>query len=108
MKTFADFWPFYLREHSKPLTRSLHFAGTSTALAVVAAAAITGRGWLLVAALLAGYGSAWVGHFFIEKNRPATFQHPLWSFAADFKMLGCAITGRLGAELQRAGVSPAT
>jgi hypothetical protein len=108
MHTFAEFWPFYLREHSKPLTRALHFGGTSAALAVAAGAALTGRPSLILAALLAGYGPAWVGHFFIEKNRPATFQHPLWSFGADFKMLGCALTGRLSAELARAGVSPAT
>ena len=60
---------------------------------------------LLLAALVCGYAFAWVGHFFVEHNRPATFRHPLWSFRADFKMLGCALSGRLASELQRAGVS---
>ena len=63
------------------------------------------RPMLVLAALVCGYAFAWVGHFFVEHNRPATFQHPLWSFRADFKMLGCALSGRLASELQRAGVS---
>jgi hypothetical protein len=63
---------------------------------------------LLVPAAICGYAFAWVGHFFVEHNRPATFKHPLWSFFADFKMLAFALTGRLAAELQRAGVNSPT
>jgi hypothetical protein len=104
MQTFAEFWPFYLREHARPLTRALHFTGTSLSLLLAASAIATGQYRLLLGALVCGYAFAWVGHFFVEHNRPATFKHPLWSFAADFKMLFAALTGRLGAELQRAGV----
>jgi hypothetical protein len=105
MQTFAEFWPFYLREHSRPLTRTLHFTGTSLALLTAAGALISGRPLWLLGAPVSGYAFAWIGHFFVEHNRPATFRHPLWSFAGDFKMLWCALSGRLPDELARAGVS---
>lgn len=105
MRTFDEFWPFYLNEHKNPVTRALHFVGTSLGLLIAVSAVALQRPILLVPALLCGYGFAWVGHFFVEHNRPATFKHPLWSLRADFKMLGCALSGRLAAELQRAGVS---
>ena len=105
MQTFAEFWPYYLGEHKSPVTRALHFTGTSLAVLLLLAAVALRRPPLLLAALLCGYAFAWVGHFFVEHNRPATFKYPLWSFRADFKMLGCALSGRLAAELQRAGVS---
>ena len=104
MQTFAEFWPFYLREHRSRLTRALHFTGTSASVLIGLAAIATGRPRFLLAAVVCGYAFAWVGHFFVEHNRPATFKHPLWSFAADFKMLGLAATGRLSPELARAGV----
>ncbi|HVH49108.1 MAG TPA: DUF962 domain-containing protein [Sphingomicrobium sp.] len=102
---FAEFWPHYLREHSRPATRALHYFGTSLVLALAAYALLTGKLLLLIAIPLAGYFFAWVGHFGIEKNRPATFTYPLWSLGADFKMWWMWLTGRLGPELQRAGVS---
>ena len=102
---FAEFWPYYLREHSRPATRALHYFGTSLVLALAAYALLTGKLLLLIAIPLAGYFFAWVGHFGIEKNRPATFTYPLWSLGADFKMWWMWLTGRLGPELQRAGVS---
>jgi hypothetical protein len=105
MRTFAEFWPYYLNEHKKPLTRALHFTGTSLALLLLVSAVALRRPMLLVPALLCGYAFAWVGHFFVEHNRPATFKYPFWSFAADFRMFAFALTGRLGAELQKAGVS---
>ncbi len=105
MNTFAEFWPFYLREHSKPATRSLHLTGTSLSLVIALAALVLRRPGLLLLALVCGYAFAWVGHFFVEHNRPATFKYPLWSFRADFRMWAYALTGRLAAELQRAGVS---
>jgi hypothetical protein len=106
MQTFAEFWPFYLREHARPATRALHLAGTTLSLLLTVCAIALRRPMLLLAALICGYAFAWVGHFFVEHNRPATFKHPLWSFAADFRMWAFALTGRLPAELQRAGVNP--
>ena len=101
---YADFWPYYLQEHARPATRTLHFFGTAAAVLTGLAAALTGKLWLVPVALLAGYGPAWVAHFFIEKNRPATFTYPLWSLVSDFRMAWFWITGRLTAELARAGV----
>ena len=103
--SFAEFWPFYLREHSKPQTRALHYIGTSLVVAIALYAVVTQRWLLLLALPLAGYFFAWVAHFGVEKNRPATFTYPLWSLAADFRMFFFWITGRLGPELERAGVS---
>lgn len=95
MKTFADFWPHYLAEHSRAGTRLLHAAGTITSTALAVALVATGRWRWLPLALVTGYAAAWVSHFLIEHNRPATFQHPLWSFAADYKMVALMLTGRM-------------
>ena len=103
-ETFQDFWPFYLGEHRSATSRRLHIAGTTAALVTFGAAVAT-RNWKLgLIAPLLGYGPAWVGHFIIEKNRPATFKHPLWSLAGDFKMAGLALSGQLPAELERLGL----
>ena len=105
MRTFDEFWPYYLGEHRQPVTRTLHLMGTTLVLLIVICAAALREPRLLIAALFAGYGFAWVGHFFVEHNRPATFKYPLWSLRADFKMWALAVTGRLAGELQRTGVS---
>ena len=102
--TFAEFWPFYLREHSKPRTRALHYIGTSLVVALAVVALVTANWWLLVALPIAGNFIAWIAHFGVEKNRPATFTYPTWSLKADFKMWWLWLTGRLGPELERAGV----
>ena len=105
-KSFEEFWPFYLREHSRPRTRTLHYAGTTLVLAIAVFAAVTGhRAWLL-AIPIAGYGFAWIAHFTVEKNRPATFTYPLWSLAADFRMWWLWLTGRLESELETALTPP--
>lgn len=102
--SFAEFWPFYLREHSKPATRALHYAGTTLVLACCVAALATGHWLLFVLMPVCGYFFAWIAHFTIERNRPATFTYPLWSLAADFLMFGCWLSGRLRGQLTRAGV----
>lgn len=103
--TFAEFWPFYLREHSKPATRALHYVGTSLVVALVGYAPLMGEWLWLIALPLAGYFFAWLAHFTIEKNRPATFTYPLWSLFADFRMWWLWLSGGLKAELERAGVA---
>lgn len=107
IETFGDFWPYYLREHSKPQTRALHYFGTSLVVAVALFAVLTFDWYLMLALPVAGYFFAWVAHFFVEKNRPATFTYPAWSLAADFKMWFLWLTRRLQPELDRAGVKPA-
>ena len=99
--SFKQFWPYYLGEHSRPATRTLHLLGTTLAVCLWLTALATGRWWFLLAGLVAGYAFAWVGHFLVEHNRPATFRHPLWSLAADFKMWALALSGKLPAELRR-------
>ena len=96
-QTFAEFWPYYLGEHSQPLTRALHYVGSLAAVALLVTLIATGRWWLFPMAFVPGYGLAWVGHFFVEKNRPATFTYPLWSFMGDWKMLALMLTGRMRA-----------
>lgn len=93
--SFAEFYPFYLAEHRHPTCRRLHFIGSSLALGCVVAAILDANAWWIVAALAAGYGFAWIGHAFFEHNRPATFRHPLYSFAGDWAMYKDMLTGRI-------------
>ncbi len=93
--SFAEFYPFYLSEHSDRTCRRLHFAGSSLALPVVVAAIVTRNPWWLLAALLCGYGFAWIGHFAFEKNQPASFKQPLYSLMGDWKMFWQIVTGKI-------------
>lgn len=102
---FAAFWPFYLGEHRHPTNRLLHFIGSSLGLGCWLAFLYTVNWWLIPLGLVMGYGCAWVGHFFIEKNKPASFRYPLWSFLADWRMWFCILTGRISHELKRVSVS---
>jgi hypothetical protein len=101
--TYPEFWRRYLGAHRDRRTRAVHYVGTSLALLALALAAAT-RDWRwLIAAPVAGYALAWLGHLVFEHNRPETFGHPLWSLVSDFRMLGLFLSGRLGGELRRSG-----
>lgn len=93
--SFREFYPYYLAEHRHPVSRRLHVVGSAGVLLLAVAAAVSGNPWWLLAALFCGYGFAWVGHFFFEKNRPATFRHPIYSFAADWVMFRDVLAGRI-------------
>ena len=95
-KDYEEFWSYYVAEHRDPTCRRLHFIGTSLVLAM----APNPLAWPLLP--IAGYGFAWTGHFAFEKNRPATFKHPLWSLRADFRMWRKMLLGQMGPELARA------
>ena len=103
--SYEEFWLFYLREHAKPETRLWHIIGTGAASMLLVAALVTFSYELLLGALIAGYGLAWFAHFFVEKNRPATFRHPIWSLVSDYRMAAAWLTGNLGHELEKAGVA---
>jgi len=92
---FADFYPFYLSQHADRTCRRLHFAGTSLGGIAALHAFSTLNFWWLLAGLAAGYAFAWAGHAFFEKNRPATFTHPLYSFLGDWVMWKDMLTGRI-------------
>ena len=99
--SYADFWPRYLGAHADRRSRALHYCGTFAAVALLVLGVVA-RDWRwLVVALIAGYGPAWLGHIVFERNRPATFSHPVWSLVSDFRMLGLFLTRRLGGELRR-------
>jgi hypothetical protein len=99
--SFEEFWPYYLKAHSKPETRAMHMLGTTLGALGVAAWLKTGRGKYLAAGLIGSYASAWTGHYAFERNTPAAFENPLWSFEADLKMYGLWLTGGLDAEIKR-------
>lgn len=94
-RSFAEFYPYYLGEHSNPTCRRLHFVGTSLVIALLAYTIGSGKWLLLLALPVFGYGFAWVGHFFFEKNRPATFTHPLYSLIGDFAMFRDILLGKI-------------
>lgn len=93
--SFRDFYPFYLGEHSDRTCRRLHFVGTALVILTLVYAVISGAWALLWLIPLVGYGFAWIGHFFFEKNRPATFKHPVYSLIGDFVMFRDILIGRI-------------
>jgi hypothetical protein len=94
-QSFREFYPFYLSEHANPACRRMHFVGTTLVVVFLITALLTGNAWWLVGALVAGYGFAWIGHFFFEHNRPATFSYPIYSFIGDWVMFKDLLTGKI-------------
>jgi hypothetical protein len=100
IERFSDFWPYYVRQHASPGTRVLHAIGSVLALILLGLAFAVNL-WLLLAVPLVGYAFAWYAHFFVERNKPATFTHPLWSLIGDFHMYGLMWAGRMEREIRR-------
>lgn len=100
IQTFEKFWDFYISQHMNPICRNLHIVGTSLAILCVILA-ITISSYFVILAPLVGYSFAWIGHFIFEKNKPATFSYPWWSFISDLKMLFLTFIGRMDLEIQR-------
>jgi len=93
--SFADFYPYYLRAHQNRTNRRLHFLGTTLVLILPVACLAAGAWPALLLVPVAGYGPAWVGHFYFERNRPATFSHPLYSVIGDFRMYADTWRGKI-------------
>jgi hypothetical protein len=102
IRSFTDFWPYYVRAHSQPRTRVLHAIGSVLALVMLCLALALNR-WLFIAVPVIGYAFAWYAHFFVEHNKPATFGHPFYSLAADYRMLFLMLAGRMDEEVKRFG-----
>lgn len=101
IKTYEEFWDFYVQEHSLPLTRLLHFIGTSLGIALTVFFIVRGQWYFFPVFFIFGYGFAWFAHFVVEKNKPASFTYPFWSFISDFKMLWLMASGRMNRETAR-------
>lgn len=101
-KSLKEFYPFYLMEHSNQTSRILHFTGTSLFIILLILCIVYKKWVWLIALPLVGYGFAWVGHYFFEKNKPATFVYPVYSLASDFIMLFHFLTGQLPARIKMA------
>ncbi len=98
---YTEFWDFYVAEHSLPLTRLLHFIGTTLGISIALFFIVRGQWYFFPVFFVVGYGFAWFAHFVIEKNKPASFRYPFWSFISDFKMMAYMATGKMGGELSR-------
>ena len=93
--TYAEFWPYYLAQHGRKGTKVLHAVGSLLGLTIGISGGFTGRWLWIPIGLIVGYSFAWFAHFVVEKNLPATFGHPFWSFYSDFRMAALLLTGRL-------------
>jgi hypothetical protein len=101
--SFREFYPFYLTQHANRTCRNLHLVGSLLGLAMAVSAILTGTWWWALAGIVGGYACSWTGHFFFEKNKPATFTWPWYSFLGDWQMVWDAATGKLPALLHPAG-----
>lgn len=99
-QTFKAFYPYYLKEHADKTNRTLHFIGTLLLIIFFIVGIVTGKWWFFALIPITGYGFAWVGHFFIEKNKPATFTYPFYSLAGDFMMFWDTLTGRIHSKIE--------
>jgi len=102
--SYEDFFTFYLHEHSDAGNRAMHAVGTLLGLATLIVAFAVGHPWYALLWPVVSYAFAWIGHFVIEGNKPATFGHPFWSLISDFRMLGLMFTGRLKARMQAGAI----
>ena len=98
---FKNFWPAYVCAHLEPGTRAIHLVGTLLGWLLLLAAIASRHGWWILGALVLPYGLAWISHFFVEHNRPASFEHPLWSWWADQRMVVLMLTGKMNEEVRR-------
>jgi hypothetical protein len=103
---FKIFWPEYVRAHSQPGTRAIHLLGTLAGWALLIFAIALRHWWWILVALVISYALAWISHFFVEHNRPATFEHPLWSWCADQKMVALMLSGKMKEEVRRCAAFP--
>ncbi|XP_065853344.1 uncharacterized protein [Euphorbia lathyris] len=104
-RNFDEFWPFYVSQHSKAGTRRWHFVGTLASI-ITLLYGLCFNWWFVLVVPLVGYGCAWYSHFFVERNVPATFGHPIWSLLCDYKMFGLMLTGQMDREIKRLGKRP--
>ncbi len=100
-ESFAEFWPFYVGAHRSKACRTFHYLGAIGAISAVVCAVMTASWWCLALAPVVGYACAWLGHFGFERNHPATFEYPLYSLRAEFKMFALGVFGRMPAEVRR-------
>ena len=98
-RSYDEFFSFYLEQHADPANRRMHAVGTVLGVVVIVVAFATRHPWYALLWIPVGYGFAFAGHFLLEKNKPATFGHPFWSFISDFRMLALMFTGRLDSRL---------
>jgi len=101
INTYAEFWDFYVREHSEPLTRYLHFVGTTLGIVLLVRLVRGGVWYYFPLCFVVGYAFAWFAHFFVEHNKPATFKYPFWSLISDYKMVWFMMTGKMNREVER-------
>lgn len=101
IRSYREFWPHYVREPARPLTRQMHFIGTVGALGLAVLAGILAQPWLMPCALASGYGFAWAAHLFVERNRPATFTYPVKTLIGDFHMFALIWARRMDGEVRK-------
>lgn len=101
IKNYPEFWDYYVAEHSEPLTRYLHFVGTTLGLVLLVWIFRTGNWAYIPLCFVCGYAFAWFAHFFVEHNKPATFKYPFWSFISDYKMVFYMLIGKMNSEVER-------